>query len=41
MNFNRYKFVIDEYKAGNITREEFCRRWEALQDLDRLVEDNQ
>lgn len=38
MNYSRYKFLITEYRAGNITRDEFCRRWAALQKIDEVMQ---
>lgn len=36
LDWYKYKFVIDEYRAGNIDREEFCNRWKALQKIQSL-----
>lgn len=38
MNYSRYKFLIEEYKAGKIPREEFCKRWAALQKIDEVMQ---
>ena len=40
MNFKNYKYLIDEYRAGKISREQFCWRWAALQDIDEVIRFN-